>query len=204
MRPKRVHFGPQKRVLEPPISSRLPLSFGAWFRSFILSRLGVSRRSNLESFWHASWMYPDAQIRFFSVPGPFQATIACFWVLRWSLGLILEQFGMLFGRRELNFWVLEQGNSECVRACVRMVRVCAGVYVCVFVCTCVSIGVRAQQYLLQCICALVRVCVRACVCVRMRVCHASAEACGRNGRPRVQRPRFSDRARGRHAGKVQC
>ena len=67
-----------------------------------------------------------------------RATVACFGAPRWSSGLILEQFGMLFGRRELNFWVLEQGNSECVRAfvraCVRMVHVCAGVYVCVCLC----------------------------------------------------------------------
>ena len=43
-----------------------------------------------------SWMYPDAEIRFFSVPGPFQATIACFWVLRWSPGVNLEPIWYIF------------------------------------------------------------------------------------------------------------
>ena len=65
-----------------------------------------------------------------------RATVACFRAIRWSSGLILVQCGMLFGRRELNFWILEQGNSECVRSCVSVSVWCASVRVCMCVCLC--------------------------------------------------------------------
>ena len=52
-------------------SNQTPTSmfFGTWYKVFILPRLGVPWRSNLDHFRHASWGYPAAEMCFFLVPG---------------------------------------------------------------------------------------------------------------------------------------
>ena len=91
---KGTHFGPQKRVLEPLNGSRFPCFFGSWFRICILSRFGVSRGSDLESFWHASSGTRPRKFSFFWS----QAGIKCFLAFRVSSDLILEKIFM-------HFWV---------------------------------------------------------------------------------------------------
>ena len=159
MCPKGIHFSLQMLVLEVPNSTQ-HLCFLA---HGIKSSFEVVLVSLGGRIWTSFGMHLGGPGRATSVFRGLGQPLSVFSLSNGFWAWFWKVFGPTFGRRELIFWLLEEGNCECVRASARMVRVCAGVCMCV--CTRVRVHLSMGVAVYVAVHACARACVRASVCL---------------------------------------
>ena len=105
--PRAVHFGSQKLVLEPSISSRLPCFVALGLEvSFLV--VSVSPGGQIWSTFGMILDVPRCENSIFFCS---RATLPCLWPLRWPPDRILETFGASFCCFGYTFGLLCVANS---------------------------------------------------------------------------------------------